>query len=56
MVRHTQKIRRLLPTNFLKVFDHFVVKTHDLAKKIDNSERFKWIFLYEMQSLYIVIH
>ena len=23
-VRHTQTIRRLLPTNFLSVFDHFV--------------------------------
>ena len=24
MVKHTQKIRRLLPTNFLSVLDHFV--------------------------------
>ena len=24
MVKHTQKIRRMLPTNFLSVFDHFV--------------------------------
>ena len=23
MVKHTQTIRRLLPTNFLSVFDHF---------------------------------
>ena len=24
MVKHTQTIRRLLPTNYLSVFDHFV--------------------------------
>ena len=24
MVKHTETIRRLLPTNFLSVFDHFV--------------------------------
>ena len=24
MVKHTKKIRRLLPTNYLSVFDHFV--------------------------------
>ena len=24
MIKHTQKIRRLLPTNCLSVFDHFV--------------------------------
>ena len=24
MVKHTQKIRRQKPTNFLSVFDHFV--------------------------------
>ena len=24
MVKHTETISRLLPTNFLKVFDHFV--------------------------------
>ena len=24
MVKHTQTIRQLLPTNFLSVFDHFV--------------------------------
>ena len=25
MVKHTQKICRLLPTNYLSVFDHFVL-------------------------------
>ena len=29
MVKYTQTIRRLLPTSFLRVFDHFVV----LARK-----------------------
>ena len=28
MVKHTQTIRRLLPTNFLSMFDHFVGLTH----------------------------
>ena len=37
MVSYAQTIRRLLPTNFLSVFDHFVglarVKELDLVRK-----------------------
>ena len=34
MVKHTQTIRRLLPTNYLSVFDHF---TGLVLKGLNNS-------------------
>ena len=38
MVKHTQKIRRQQPTNFLSVFDHFVgVAPKGLTEKISNG-------------------
>ena len=33
MVKHTQTIRRLLPTNYLCVFDHFVGLTLKWLRK-----------------------
>ena len=39
MVKHTQTIRRLLPTNCLSVFDHFMGLAHkDLKYKHDASD------------------
>ena len=40
MVKHIQTIRRLLPTNFLSVFDHFVgllLKGLKMKKAFDNA-------------------
>ena len=37
MVKHTQTIRRLLPTNCLSVFDHFV----KLALKVTSSYKYQ---------------
>ena len=40
MVKHTQTIRRLLPTNYLSVFDHFVglsLKGLDYIKSLRNK-------------------
>ena len=40
MVKHTQTIRRLLPTNYLSVFDHFVglsLKGLDYIKSLRNN-------------------
>ena len=44
MVKHTQTIRRLLQTNCLGVFDHFVGLAHKQLK-VDTHKRFYWIFL-----------
>ena len=47
MVKHTQTIRRLLPTNYLKVFDHFLglvfkgLMNHCLTAIIITSEQMK---------------
>ena len=51
MVKHTQTIRQLFPTNFLKVYDHIV----GLALKgLRSQEQFhKILFLY---LLYRVLH
>ena len=39
MVKHTQRIRRLLPTNYLNVFDHFVgLAFKGLTSKINCSD------------------
>ena len=40
MVKHIQTIRRLLPTNFFSVFDHFVgllLKGLKMKKAFDNA-------------------
>ena len=40
MVKHTQTIRRLLPTNYLSVFDNFVglsLKGLDYIKSLRNN-------------------
>ena len=43
MVKHTQKICRLLPTNCLSVFDHFAGLTlkglNESSKKLENIKR-----------------
>ena len=39
MVKHTQTIRRLLPTNYLSMFDHFVGL---VLKGLSGIERDEW--------------
>ena len=56
MVKHTQAIRRLLPTNCLSVFDHFVglalkglnktnfFGSREFDFKYSNTDMFWWFF------------
>ena len=49
MVKHTQRIRRLLPTNCLSVFDHFVgLALKELTKRVAEIKRepLQYIYIY----------
>ena len=44
MIKHTQTIRRLLPTNCLSVFDHFVgLAPKGLSKGVESQLKWKQI-------------
>ena len=59
MVKHTQRIRRLLPTNCLSVFDHFVgLALKELTKRVAEIKReplqyiYIYIYIYCIRILY----
>ena len=56
MVKHTQAIRRLLPTNCLKVFDHFVrLALNELMKRLfENGQRLN-TFTHYFKGLKILV-
>ena len=58
MVKHTQRIRRLLPTNCLSVFDHFVgLALKELTKRVAEIKRepFLYIYIFYMHSILLLI-
>ena len=46
MVKYTQSIRRLLPTNCLSVFDHFVGLALKVSKAVVTQK--KWYIFYKI--------
>ena len=59
MVKHTQRIRRLLPTNCLSVFDHFVgLALKELTKRVAEIKRepLLYIYIYIVYAFYIAVN